>query len=675
MMVMTGAGCTRTQNIKVWRDAIDLSANGSGPLECVFHYTAEIGFQNITNSKKKAAEIFASLITEGDKANAWWGKGVYTVRKAPDEWPDVQKLLDNNFRNMLKRDIEMKGLEVARGISSPSRVLHPNPFSFVYQHWCFCEPNTGDVGTEQAARDKLGGQKPGWTTMRRCPHRRGRPSCQCERCLGRDPSPAGVYCIREVRATDRRIIKSRFPTWRCTAWARSLRGGRAVAAPGSWKHGGFFRPQTSRYALLSEPSCWSPEVSRQVHWGRAALPQSPWRLWGYFGAQTSRYTDLSEQSCLSFGVSKQVHWGRAAPPQSPWRQGGHFGAQTSRYAHLSEQSCWPLGVSRQVHWGRAALPQSPWRQRGHLGAQTSRYARLSEQSCWSPGVSRQVHWGRAALPQSPWRQRGHFGPQTSRYAHLSEQSCLSPGASRQVHWGRAALPQSSWSERGQFGPRTSRYARLSEQSCLASEVSRQVHWGRAALPQSLWRLWGHFGAQTSRHLEVSFQFRPFFGADGCCGWGRAALHQALAGDGGSAWERAWWDRGLPQEPGAVPKVWKRRSEVDSEHADHLSSPLETGAAKIGPSFADCLPNLWKHRLCVDPLIECDWMRLIHWLVEWLMHIVMWCMGWIRCAGNREAKRIKTMRAVNHESSGCWMPLMAQVHSPENGAKNVQDLSY
>lgn len=124
----------KNTNIKVWRDAIDLSANGSGPLKCVFHYTAEIGFQNITNSKKKAAEIFASLITEGDKANAWWGKGVYTVRKAPDEWPDAQKLLDNNFRNMLKRDIEMKGLEVARGISSPSRVLHPNPFSFVYQH-------------------------------------------------------------------------------------------------------------------------------------------------------------------------------------------------------------------------------------------------------------------------------------------------------------------------------------------------------------------------------------------------------------------------------------------------------------------------------------------------------------------------------------------------------------
>ena len=184
-----------------------------------------------------------------------------------------------------------------RGISSPSGILHSNPFSLVYQHWCFCESNTGDVGTEQAARDKLGGQKPGWTTMHRCPHRRGRPSCQCERCLARDPSPAGVYCIREVRATDRRIIKSRFSTWTCTAWPRSLWGGRAVAATGSWKHCGFFRPEPSTRPLLSAPSCFSPEVSRQVHWGRAALPQSPWRQRGHFGAQTSKYAHLSEQSC------------------------------------------------------------------------------------------------------------------------------------------------------------------------------------------------------------------------------------------------------------------------------------------------------------------------------------------------------------------------------------------
>ena len=28
----------------------------------------------------------ASIRTEGATANAWWGKGVYSVPKPPDEW-------------------------------------------------------------------------------------------------------------------------------------------------------------------------------------------------------------------------------------------------------------------------------------------------------------------------------------------------------------------------------------------------------------------------------------------------------------------------------------------------------------------------------------------------------------------------------------------------------------
>lgn len=40
--------------------------------------------------------------------------GVYTVRKAPHEWPDMAALLDNNFRNMLARDAERQGVEAAR---------------------------------------------------------------------------------------------------------------------------------------------------------------------------------------------------------------------------------------------------------------------------------------------------------------------------------------------------------------------------------------------------------------------------------------------------------------------------------------------------------------------------------------------------------------------------------
>ena len=183
----------KNTNIKVWRDAIDLSANGSGPLECVFHYTTEIGFRNITNSKKKAAEIFASLITEGDKANAWWGRRCLHGEEGTRRMGlDVQTLLDNNFRNMLKRDIEMKGLEVA------TEEYHARV--------AFCIPILSrssiniDVSVSQTpemlAQNKppginLAGKKPGWTTMRRCPHRRGRPSCQCERCLGGDPFAGG----------------------------------------------------------------------------------------------------------------------------------------------------------------------------------------------------------------------------------------------------------------------------------------------------------------------------------------------------------------------------------------------------------------------------------------------------------------------------------------------------
>ncbi|CAK9053790.1 unnamed protein product [Durusdinium trenchii] len=100
--------------IKVWRDALDLTqTGGDGDVECYFHYTTELGFRNITHASKAAVEVFASLITSGEKANAWWGKGVYCVRKPPDEWPSVETLLDNNYRNMLKRDIGLKGHDAA----------------------------------------------------------------------------------------------------------------------------------------------------------------------------------------------------------------------------------------------------------------------------------------------------------------------------------------------------------------------------------------------------------------------------------------------------------------------------------------------------------------------------------------------------------------------------------
>ena len=58
-------------------------------------------------------EIYASLVTEGERANAWWGQGVYTVSKAPHDWLELGELLDNNFRNMLKRDSDVMGLKRA----------------------------------------------------------------------------------------------------------------------------------------------------------------------------------------------------------------------------------------------------------------------------------------------------------------------------------------------------------------------------------------------------------------------------------------------------------------------------------------------------------------------------------------------------------------------------------
>lgn len=88
--------------IQVWKDAIDLTKGHGG--EVYFHYTSELAFRNITHPAKEAAEIWASLRTSGPNANAWWGKGIYTVPFPPDQWKDREQLLDNNFRNMMKRD-------------------------------------------------------------------------------------------------------------------------------------------------------------------------------------------------------------------------------------------------------------------------------------------------------------------------------------------------------------------------------------------------------------------------------------------------------------------------------------------------------------------------------------------------------------------------------------------
>jgi len=94
----------RPTGIQVWQDAIDLTSGHGG--EVYFHYTSEVAFKNITHASKEAAEIWASLKTDGPNANAWWGKGIYTVPLPPDQWQNREQLLDNNFRNMMRRDRE-----------------------------------------------------------------------------------------------------------------------------------------------------------------------------------------------------------------------------------------------------------------------------------------------------------------------------------------------------------------------------------------------------------------------------------------------------------------------------------------------------------------------------------------------------------------------------------------
>ena len=96
--------------IQVWKDAIDLTGGHGGRV--YFHYTAQLAFENITDPSKEAAEILASLRIHGPKvpkANAWWGQGIYTVPKSPDQWKNCFQLLDNRFRNMMKRDEEVHG--------------------------------------------------------------------------------------------------------------------------------------------------------------------------------------------------------------------------------------------------------------------------------------------------------------------------------------------------------------------------------------------------------------------------------------------------------------------------------------------------------------------------------------------------------------------------------------
>eukprot|EP00913_Durusdinium_trenchii_P023568 g22143.t1 len=84
--------------IKVWADALDFSLGR--PVKVVFHYTDELAFRRIIAGGSDPSEAWASLVQSGG------AQGIYTVPKPPDEWQDKEELLENNYRQMMKRDRE-----------------------------------------------------------------------------------------------------------------------------------------------------------------------------------------------------------------------------------------------------------------------------------------------------------------------------------------------------------------------------------------------------------------------------------------------------------------------------------------------------------------------------------------------------------------------------------------
>eukprot|EP00913_Durusdinium_trenchii_P024212 g22732.t1 len=153
--------------IKVWQDALHWisldtpchtrctrggasGANDVREVDCFFHYTTELGFRNIT-SPRTTSDMLASLI-DGKRANTW-GKGVYCVQKAPDEWPDVETLIDNHYRSMLKRRLRClrrAGLPVRAWLASrTSPESHPETVQF-------CELTATLRGRVEALTKRLG---------------------------------------------------------------------------------------------------------------------------------------------------------------------------------------------------------------------------------------------------------------------------------------------------------------------------------------------------------------------------------------------------------------------------------------------------------------------------------------------------------------------------------------
>ena len=159
--------------IRVWRDAIDLTSGDGG--QVFFHYTSEFGFLNMTDLSKKAAEIWASLRTEGPNANAWWGKGIYTVPLPPDQWQSREQLLDNNFRNMMQRDRDSEDPE-----KGPAYVDREYPKRAAYCVPVLIDPvNAFDVSTRATPEMVLAGKEPGRNLGNKLLNEPGKPPRCC----------------------------------------------------------------------------------------------------------------------------------------------------------------------------------------------------------------------------------------------------------------------------------------------------------------------------------------------------------------------------------------------------------------------------------------------------------------------------------------------------------------
>ena len=96
-----------------------------------------------TNVTPEIAEIDTGMQSQFFCARELRWPGVYSVQNPPDEWPEIEALIDNNYRNMLKRDIQLNGREAAMEEGSCvflHYVFLPVKFNQKTQN-CFCTFN------------------------------------------------------------------------------------------------------------------------------------------------------------------------------------------------------------------------------------------------------------------------------------------------------------------------------------------------------------------------------------------------------------------------------------------------------------------------------------------------------------------------------------------------------